>query len=86
MATPSPPAVVPADPPVPLADMGTLEITRGRQALELRSNLSERRALTDPIRPPGQDESSARNLQWAKAHGEGLGRPIWAWHPGRGWC
>ncbi|KAM6332034.1 LOW QUALITY PROTEIN: mucosa-associated lymphoid tissue lymphoma translocation protein 1-like [Alca torda] len=49
-------------------DMGTLEITRGRQALELRSNLSERRALTDPIRPPGQDESSARNLQWAKAH------------------
>ncbi|XP_050177453.1 mucosa-associated lymphoid tissue lymphoma translocation protein 1-like [Myiozetetes cayanensis] len=49
-------------------DMGTLEITRGRQALELRSNLSERRALTDPIRPPGQDETSARNLQWAKAH------------------
>ncbi|KFU93983.1 Mucosa-associated lymphoid tissue lymphoma translocation protein 1, partial [Chaetura pelagica] len=30
-------------------DMGMLEITRGRQALELRSNLSERRALTDPI-------------------------------------
>ncbi|NWX18882.1 MALT1 protein, partial [Aegotheles bennettii] len=49
-------------------DMGTLEITWGRQALELRSNLSERRALTDPIRPLGQDESSARNLQWAKAH------------------
>ncbi|NXA42662.1 MALT1 protein, partial [Eudromia elegans] len=50
-------------------DMGTLEITRGRQALELRSNLSERRALTDPIRPAeGQDESSVRNLQWAKAH------------------
>ncbi|XP_071434077.1 mucosa-associated lymphoid tissue lymphoma translocation protein 1-like isoform X2 [Pithys albifrons albifrons] len=49
-------------------DMGTLEITRGRQALELRSNLSERRALTDPIRPPGRDETSARNLQWAKAH------------------
>ncbi|NXJ81519.1 MALT1 protein, partial [Trogon melanurus] len=49
-------------------DMGTLEITRGRQALELRSNLSERRALTDPIRPRGRDESSARNLQWAKAH------------------
>ncbi|XP_068776029.1 mucosa-associated lymphoid tissue lymphoma translocation protein 1 isoform X4 [Struthio camelus] len=50
-------------------DMGTLEITRGRQALELRSNLSERRALTDPIQPPeGQDESSVRNLQWAKAH------------------
>ncbi|NWH47804.1 MALT1 protein, partial [Fregata magnificens] len=49
-------------------DMGTLEITRGRQALELRSNLSERRALTDPICPPGRDECSARNLQWAKAH------------------
>ncbi|NXO02434.1 MALT1 protein, partial [Rhinopomastus cyanomelas] len=49
-------------------DMGTLEITRGRQALELRSNLSERRALTDPVCPPAQDESSARNLQWAKAH------------------
>ncbi|NXI31648.1 MALT1 protein, partial [Sterrhoptilus dennistouni] len=50
-------------------DMGTLEITRGRQALELRSNLSERRALTDPICLPGQDESSARrNLQWAKVH------------------
>ncbi|XP_066840081.1 mucosa-associated lymphoid tissue lymphoma translocation protein 1-like isoform X6 [Anser cygnoides] len=49
-------------------DMGTLEITRGRQALELRSNLSERRALTDPIRAPGRDETSARNLQWAKAH------------------
>ncbi|XP_010016531.1 PREDICTED: mucosa-associated lymphoid tissue lymphoma translocation protein 1-like, partial [Nestor notabilis] len=49
-------------------DMGTLEITRGRQALELRSNLSERRALTDPIRTPARDESSARNLQWAKAH------------------
>ncbi|XP_062452318.1 mucosa-associated lymphoid tissue lymphoma translocation protein 1-like [Rhea pennata] len=50
-------------------DMGTLEITRGRQALELRSNLSERRALTDPIQPAeGQDELSVRNLQWAKAH------------------
>ncbi|NXA56670.1 MALT1 protein, partial [Nothocercus julius] len=50
-------------------DMGTLEITRGRQALELRSNLSERRALTDPIQlAEGQNESSVRNLQWAKAH------------------
>lgn len=63
----------PLPPPLPPADMGTLEITRGRQALELRSNLSERRALTDPIRPPGRDESSARNLQWAKAHGESRG-------------
>lgn len=51
------------------ADMGTLELTRGRQALELRSNLSERRALTDPIRSLGRAETSARNLQWAKAHG-----------------
>ncbi|NXF50951.1 MALT1 protein, partial [Oceanites oceanicus] len=58
----------PCQPPVPPADMGTLEITRGRQALELCSNLSERRALTDPICPLGRDESSARNLQWAKAH------------------
>ncbi|XP_031460590.1 mucosa-associated lymphoid tissue lymphoma translocation protein 1-like isoform X2 [Phasianus colchicus] len=49
-------------------DMGTLELTRGRQALELRSNLSERRALTDPIRSLGRAETSARNLQWAKAH------------------
>ncbi|XP_015742276.1 mucosa-associated lymphoid tissue lymphoma translocation protein 1-like isoform X1 [Coturnix japonica] len=49
-------------------DMGTLELTRGRQALELRSNLSERRALTDPICSSGRAESSARNLQWAKAH------------------
>ncbi|XP_072213420.1 mucosa-associated lymphoid tissue lymphoma translocation protein 1-like isoform X2 [Excalfactoria chinensis] len=49
-------------------DMGTLELTRGRQALELRSNLSERRALTDPICSSGRAETSARNLQWAKAH------------------
>uniref|UniRef100_A0A8D0HD87 Mucosa-associated lymphoid tissue lymphoma translocation protein 1 n=1 Tax=Sphenodon punctatus TaxID=8508 RepID=A0A8D0HD87_SPHPU len=50
-------------------DMGTLEITKGRQALELRSNLSERRALTDRIQPGQQaEEQSARNLQWAKAH------------------
>ncbi|XP_074979276.1 mucosa-associated lymphoid tissue lymphoma translocation protein 1 isoform X2 [Caretta caretta] len=50
-------------------DMGTLEITKGRQALELRSNLSERRALTDPIKPSeGPEEISVRNLQWAKAH------------------
>lgn len=54
-----------------LPDMGTLEITKGRQALELRSNLSERRALTDPIKPSeGPEEFSVRNLQWAKAHGE----------------
>lgn len=51
--------------------MGRFEITRGRQALELRSNLSERRSLTDPIRTPENcsASSSARNLQWAVAHG-----------------
>lgn len=52
-------------------DMGRFEITRGRQALELRSNLSERRSLTDPILTPEHCSlsSSARNLQWAVAHG-----------------
>lgn len=52
-------------------DMGCCVITRGRQALELRSNLSERRSLTDPIQNPDQCSSSysLRNLQWAVAHG-----------------
>lgn len=72
-----PPTPRPSRPPT---DMGTLEITRGRQALELRSNLSERRALTDPIRAPGRDETSARNLQWAKAHGEHRGHRTQRWH------
>ncbi|XP_078412455.1 mucosa-associated lymphoid tissue lymphoma translocation protein 1-like [Cetorhinus maximus] len=50
-------------------DMGKCELTRGRQALEIRSSLSERRSLTDHIKPPNYyDEYSARNLQWAKAH------------------
>ncbi|KTG40083.1 hypothetical protein cypCar_00009280 [Cyprinus carpio] len=50
-------------------DMGRCEITRGRQALELRSNLSERRALTDSIQAPAcQVAASTRNLQWAIAH------------------
>ncbi|XP_038633521.1 MALT paracaspase 2 isoform X2 [Scyliorhinus canicula] len=50
-------------------DMGKCAITRGRQALEIRSSLSERRSLRDHIKPPNsQDECSARNLQWAKAH------------------
>ncbi|XP_052395828.1 mucosa-associated lymphoid tissue lymphoma translocation protein 1 homolog [Carassius gibelio] len=50
-------------------DMGRCEITRGRQALELRSNLSERRALTDSIQAPAcQVTASTRNLQWAIAH------------------
>ncbi|KAM9761629.1 MALT paracaspase 2 isoform 2-T3 [Menidia menidia] len=50
-------------------DLGRCEITRGRQALELRSNLSERRSLTDKIRISDCSASqSARNLQWAVAH------------------
>ncbi|XP_041646390.1 MALT paracaspase 2 isoform X2 [Cheilinus undulatus] len=50
-------------------DMGRFEITRGRQALELRSNLSERRSLTDQIQASECSASqSARNLQWAVAH------------------
>ncbi|XP_077439818.1 MALT paracaspase 2 isoform X2 [Vanacampus margaritifer] len=50
-------------------DMGRFEITRGRQALELRSNLSERRSLTDLIQTSDcSAASSARNLQWAVAH------------------
>uniref|UniRef100_A0A3P9P9L4 MALT paracaspase 2 n=1 Tax=Poecilia reticulata TaxID=8081 RepID=A0A3P9P9L4_POERE len=50
-------------------DMGRCAITRGRQALELRSNLSERRSLTDRIQPLDSSASdSARNLQWAIAH------------------
>uniref|UniRef100_A0A4W3GLY2 Mucosa-associated lymphoid tissue lymphoma translocation protein 1 n=1 Tax=Callorhinchus milii TaxID=7868 RepID=A0A4W3GLY2_CALMI len=50
-------------------DMGTYELTKGKQALEIRSSLSERRALTDHIQQFNScDKSSARNLQWAKAH------------------
>ncbi|KAJ8408271.1 hypothetical protein AAFF_G00256850 [Aldrovandia affinis] len=50
-------------------DMGRCDITRGRQALELRSNLSERRALTDRIQSSDcPATTSARNLQWAIAH------------------
>ncbi|XP_043977878.1 mucosa-associated lymphoid tissue lymphoma translocation protein 1-like [Gambusia affinis] len=49
--------------------MGRCAITRGRQALELRSNLSERRSLTDHIQPLDSSASdSAQNLQWAIAH------------------
>lgn len=52
-------------------DMGRCKITRGRQALELRSNLSERRSLTDRIQMYDHCSASysARNLQWAVAHG-----------------
>ncbi|XP_077573269.1 MALT paracaspase 2 isoform X2 [Stigmatopora nigra] len=50
-------------------DMGGFEITRERQALELRSNLSERRSLTDRIQTSDCAAAhSARNLQWAVAH------------------
>ncbi|KAM3875643.1 MALT paracaspase 2 [Diretmus argenteus] len=50
-------------------DMGRCELTRGRQALELRSSLSERRALTDQIQNSDSPAaSSARYLQWAIAH------------------
>ncbi|XP_060934278.1 MALT paracaspase 2 [Limanda limanda] len=50
-------------------DMGRCAITRGRQALEMRSNLSERRSLTDQIQTSECSESfTARNLQWAIAH------------------
>ncbi|XP_040897766.1 mucosa-associated lymphoid tissue lymphoma translocation protein 1 isoform X2 [Toxotes jaculatrix] len=50
-------------------DMGQFDATKGKQALEIRSSLSERRALTDPI-PPGDsaDLAHAHSRQWAKAH------------------
>ncbi|XP_030074869.1 mucosa-associated lymphoid tissue lymphoma translocation protein 1 [Microcaecilia unicolor] len=50
-------------------DMGKCHLTKGKQALEIRSSLSEKRALTDPIQQAAcSAESLARNLQWAKAH------------------
>ncbi|KAJ7419142.1 Mucosa-associated lymphoid tissue lymphoma translocation protein 1 like protein [Pitangus sulphuratus] len=50
-------------------DMGRCPLTRGRQALEIRSSLSERRALSDPVqRGAASAAALARNLQWAKAH------------------
>ncbi|NWI67924.1 MALT1 protein, partial [Todus mexicanus] len=50
-------------------DMGKCHLTKGKQALEIRSSLSEKRALTDPIQQTvSSAESVARNLQWAKAH------------------
>ncbi|XP_075596787.1 mucosa-associated lymphoid tissue lymphoma translocation protein 1 isoform X10 [Balearica regulorum gibbericeps] len=50
-------------------DMGKCHLTKGKQALEIRSSLSEKRALTDPIQQTASSaESLARNLQWAKAH------------------
>lgn len=53
-----------------LLDMGKCHLTKGKQALEIRSSLSEKRALTDPIQGTAYSaESLVRNLQWAKAHG-----------------
>ncbi|XP_031221769.1 mucosa-associated lymphoid tissue lymphoma translocation protein 1 isoform X2 [Mastomys coucha] len=50
-------------------DMGKCHLTKGRQALEIRSSLSEKRALTDPIQGAAcSAEALVRNLQWAKAH------------------
>ncbi|XP_077376801.1 mucosa-associated lymphoid tissue lymphoma translocation protein 1 isoform X2 [Festucalex cinctus] len=47
-------------------DMGQFDATRGKQALEIRSSLSERRALTDPVLPGATDLPHSQ--QWAKAH------------------
>ncbi|TNN36860.1 Mucosa-associated lymphoid tissue lymphoma translocation protein 1 [Liparis tanakae] len=50
-------------------DMGQFDATKGKQALEIRSSLSERRALTDPILPGDSvDLAHTRSLQWSKAH------------------
>uniref|UniRef100_A0A8C3NI29 Paracaspase n=1 Tax=Geospiza parvula TaxID=87175 RepID=A0A8C3NI29_GEOPR len=50
-------------------DMGKCPLTKGKQALEIRSSLSEKRALTDPVQQSTSSaECLARNLQWAKAH------------------
>lgn len=51
------------------SDMGQFDATKGKQALEIRSSLSERRALADPI-VPSHDADHAHSRQWAKAHGE----------------
>lgn len=59
-------------------DMGQFDATKGKQALEIRSSLSERRALTDPILPgDSADISLAHNRQWAKAHGKSLTQAFW---------
>ncbi|KAJ8006051.1 hypothetical protein DPEC_G00124250 [Dallia pectoralis] len=50
-------------------DMGQFVATKGKQALEIRSSLSERRALTDPILPDNSfDLSLSHSRQWAKTH------------------
>ncbi|KAK2837928.1 hypothetical protein Q5P01_015140 [Channa striata] len=48
-------------------DMGQFDATKGKQALEIRSSLSERRALTDPI-TPGDSADHGHSRQWAEAH------------------
>lgn len=51
--------------------MGQFDPTKGKQALEIRSSLSERRSLTDPILPGEcSDLVQAHSLLWAKAHGK----------------
>lgn len=51
--------------------MGQFDATKGKQALEIRSSLSERRALTDPILPGnGADVAHTVSRHWAEAHGE----------------
>ncbi|XP_068165906.1 mucosa-associated lymphoid tissue lymphoma translocation protein 1 isoform X2 [Antennarius striatus] len=50
-------------------DMGQFDATRGKQALEIRSSLSERRSLSDPILPgDSADPAHTQRRQWAKAH------------------
>ncbi|TSM85967.1 Mucosa-associated lymphoid tissue lymphoma translocation protein 1 [Bagarius yarrelli] len=50
-------------------DMGQFDPTKGKQALEIRSSLSERRSLTDPILPGEcSDLVQAHSLLWAKAN------------------
>lgn len=54
-----------------VVDMGQFDPTKGKQALEIRSSLSERRSLTDPILPgESTDVVQAHSLLWAKAHGK----------------
>lgn len=50
-------------------DMGQFVATKGKQALEIRSSLSEKRALTDPILPhDSTDLVHDQSQHWAKAH------------------
>lgn len=66
-------------------DMGKCPLTKGKQALEIRSSLSEKRALTDPVQQSTPSaEALARNLQWAKAHGTVQSAFGWSYcHDGR---